>query len=80
MIKNKKVLDLLRQIQGLAIQTPKIIMYYQEDVSLFSIYSFREDGNYAYKKQTYIDGAIYGEEQTILDLENILKDMEEMNK
>ena len=75
---NKKILDLIRQVQDLVFQKPNMMMYCQSDIYLVSIYSITENGKFSYRKNLYIDGSLQSESQVIKELEEIIKNLEEM--
>lgn len=76
---NKDVLDLLRQIQGLVLQTPNSQLYYQQNVNLFQVYIIKEK-EHIYNKSVYIDGSLSDEETVIKNLKQIIVDLEDFKR
>ena len=72
---NEEIKSLVLHIQGLAIETPEIVMYYQSEIHLLSVYSFGENGKYKYHKEVYIDGFITTKAAVIADLKQIINDL-----
>ena len=71
---NKKLLDLLWQIQGLVLQIKDAQLYYQQNVQLFQVYIIKEK-EHIYNKSVYIDGSLSDEETVIKNLKQIIVDL-----
>lgn len=77
---NEEIKSLVLHIQGLVIETPNIVMYYQSEIYLLSIYSFGENSKYQYYKNLCLDCCLLDKKTTIRELKQIINDLKEIKK
>lgn len=71
---NKKVLNLVHDIQDLAMQINDIHIYYQQNIQLFQVYRIK-DHKHTFQESVYLDfnNAVRKLENIKMNLELILK-------
>ena len=69
---NKKILDLVHDIQDLAMQIKDIHVYYQQNIQLLQVYRI-EDHKHTFNKSVYLDRKI-----SVRKLENIKDDLKKI--
>lgn len=69
---NKKMLDLVHDIQDLAMQIKDVSVYYQQNIQLFQVYRI-EDRKHTFNESVYLD-----RKTSVRKLENIKNDLKKI--